>query len=146
VRDGVNDQCGNAAQQNYGVKSQDRAGAVVLKSSIVLGANAWHRRGRRQATTAAPPLCTVQEEASLKRSNIAAELEMRIAAALKATAGSIGPLGGTVRRLNKIYEALKAQRASGLLTDEEYAKEAGGLLNILSNFDGLISEAASPRA
>jgi hypothetical protein len=71
---------------------------------------------------------------------------MRIAAALKATAGSIGPLGGTVRRLNKIYEALKAQRASGLLTDEEYAKEAGGLLNILSNFDGLISEAASPRA
>jgi hypothetical protein len=38
-------------------------------------------------------------------------------------------LGGTVNRLNSIHEALKAQRASGLLTDEEYAKEAGGLLN-----------------
>ena len=82
----------------------------------------------------------------MKTSKVAAELETRIAAALKATAGSIGPLGGTVKRLNSIHEALKSQRASGLLTDAEYAKEAGGLLNILANFDGLISEATSPRA
>ena len=79
-------------------------------------------------------------------SNVATELDKRIAAALKATAGSIGSLGGAVKRLNKIHEALKAQLAAGLLTDAEYAKEAGGLLNILSNFDGLISEVASPRA
>jgi hypothetical protein len=57
------------------------------------------------------------------------ELDRRIADALKAIADSIGPLGGTVKRLNSIHEALKAQRASGLLTDKEYAKEAGGLLN-----------------
>ena len=78
--------------------------------------------------------------------SLATELEKRITAAVKATAGSIGPLGGAVKRLNKIHEALKAQLAAGLLTDAEYAKEAGGLLNILSNFDGLISEVASPRA
>jgi hypothetical protein len=77
---------------------------------------------------------------------VATELEKRIAAAVNATAGSIGPLGGAVKRLNKLHEALKAQLAAGLLTDEQYAKEAGGLLNILSNFDGLISEVASPRA
>ena len=75
---------------------------------------------------------------------VATELEKRIAAALK-TIG-IGPLGRAVKRLNRIHEALKAQLVSGLLTDEQYAKEAGGLLNILSSFDGLISEAASPRA
>ena len=79
-------------------------------------------------------------------SGVATELDKRIAAALKATADSIGSLGGTVKRLNSIREALKAQRASGQLTNEQYAKEAGGLLKILSNFDGLISEVASQRA
>ena len=77
---------------------------------------------------------------------VTTELERRIAAALKATSGSFGPLGSAVRRLNSIHESLKSQRAAGLLTDAEYAKEAGGLLNILSNFDGLIAEAAAPRA
>ena len=60
--------------------------------------------------------------------DVATELDRRIADGLKAIADSIGPLG-TVKRMNSIHEALKAQRASGLLTDEEYAKEAGGLLN-----------------
>jgi hypothetical protein len=73
------------------------------------------------------------------------ELDRRIAAALKATAGTIGPLDGTVKRVNSIHETLKSQLASGLLTEAEYAKEAGGLLNILSNFDGLIAEAAQGR-
>ena len=76
---------------------------------------------------------------------VATELDRRIAAALKATAGSTAPLAGAVRRLNSIHESLKSQRAAGLLTDAEYAKEAGGLLNILSNFDGLIAEAANGR-
>jgi hypothetical protein len=71
---------------------------------------------------------------------VATELERRIAAALKATAGSTAPLGGSIRRLNSVHESLKSQRVAGLLTDEEYAKEAGGLLNIFSNFDGLIAE------
>ena len=62
----------------------------------------------------------------------ATELDRRIAAALEATAGRSGPCGDTVNRLNIIHEALKAQRASGLLTDEEYAKEAGGLLNAIT--------------
>jgi hypothetical protein len=48
-----------------------------------------------------------------------------------------------VKRVNKIHKDLRAQLAAGLLTDAEYAKEAGGLLNILSNFDGLIAEAAN---
>ena len=78
----------------------------------------------------------------MKASGVATELDKRIAVAIKATAGSIGR---AVKRLNSIHDALKAQLASGLLTDAEYAKEAGGLLNILSNFDGLISEVASPR-
>ena len=74
---------------------------------------------------------------------IATELDRRIAATIKATAGSTTPLGGAVNRLNKIHKDLKAQLASGELTDAEYAKEAGGLLNILSNFDGLIAEVAN---
>jgi hypothetical protein len=82
----------------------------------------------------------------MKVNNIATVLDKRIAVALKATAGSFGPLGGAVRRLNSIYESLKSQRAAGLLTDAEYAKEAGGLLNMLNNLDGLNSEAASRRA
>ena len=61
--------------------------------------------------------------------DVATELDRRIADALKAIADSIEPLGDAMKRLNSIHEALKAQRASGLLTDEEYAKEAGGLLN-----------------
>jgi hypothetical protein len=76
---------------------------------------------------------------------IATALETRIAAALKATAGSVGPLDGVVNRLNKLHEDLKAQLVSGQLTDAEYAKKAGGLLNRLRNFDGLIAQ-ASPRA
>ncbi len=79
----------------------------------------------------------------MKANNIATQLDMRIAVALSLTAGSSGHLEGSVRRLNSIHESLKSQHASGLLTDAEYAKEAGGLLNILSNFDGLISEAAN---
>ena len=79
----------------------------------------------------------------MKASDVAAVLDRRIAAALEVTGGSIGPLGGSIRRLNSIHESLKSQRASGLLTDEEYAKEAGGLLNILCNFDGLIAETAN---
>ena len=62
--------------------------------------------------------------------DVATELDRRIADNLKTIAGSIASLDGVaVKRLNSIHEALKAQRASGLLTDEEYAKEAGGLLN-----------------
>jgi hypothetical protein len=75
--------------------------------------------------------------------DVGTELDRRVAAALKATAGSTGPLGGTVNRVNSTHKALKAQLASGELTDEEYAKRAGGLLNILGNFDGLIAEVAS---
>ena len=48
-----------------------------------------------------------------------------------------------MNRVNSTHKALKAQLASGELTDEEYAKKAGGLLNILGNFDGLIAEVAS---
>ena len=65
-------------------------------------------------------------------SDIGTLLDRRIAAALEATAGSSGPLGDTVSRLNTIHETLKARRASGLLTDEEYAKDAGGLLNAIT--------------
>jgi len=76
----------------------------------------------------------------MKASDVAAVLERRIAAALEATVGSTTSFAGSVRRLNSIHESLKSQRACGLLTDEEYAKEAGGLLNTLCNFDGLIAE------
>ena len=68
--------------------------------------------------------------------DVGTELDRRVAAALKATAGSTGPLGGTVIRLNSIHQAFKAQLASGELTARE-------LLNILRNFDGLVAEAAS---
>ena len=71
------------------------------------------------------------------------ELDRRVAAALKATAGSTGPLGGTVIRLNNIHKAFKAQLASGELTHAQYAQKARELLDILRNFDGLIAEAAS---
>ena len=76
---------------------------------------------------------------------VATELDRRIAAALSVAAGSIGPLGGTAKRLNHIHKALKAQRASSRLTDKQYARRARELLNILSNFDGLIAEVANGR-
>ena len=91
------------------------------------GANAWHQRGRRQASTAAPLFFYGAGAGEIKLIDIGTVLDRKIAAAM--AAGSSGPLGYTVNRLNIIHEALKAQRASGLLTDEEYAKEAGGLLN-----------------
>ena len=51
--------------------------------------------------------------------DVGTELDRRVAAALKATAGSTGPLGGTVNRVNSTHKALKAQLASGELIDEE---------------------------
>jgi hypothetical protein len=63
-------------------------------------------------------------------SDIGSALDRKIAAAM--AAGSSGPLSDAVKRLNTIHDALKAQRASGLLTEEQYAKEAGGLLNTIT--------------
>ncbi len=63
--------------------------------------------------------------------DVAIELDREIATALKATAGSNGPLGSTVKGLSKVHDALKAELASGRLTDAQYAKKAGDLLNIL---------------
>jgi hypothetical protein len=74
----------------------------------------------------------------MKKSNIATELEMKIAAALAATAGS-----DTAKRLKHVRKALKAQRAP--MTDERYARKACELQRILDSIDGLIGE-ASPRA
>ena len=76
----------------------------------------------------------------MNANNIATELDNRIAAALKATAGIIGPLRGTVDRLNDIHKVFKAQLASGQSTDEQYAEKARELLNILGDFEGLIRE------
>jgi hypothetical protein len=64
----------------------------------------------------------------IKVSDIGTLLDRKIAAAM--AAASSGPLSDAVKRLNTIHDALKAQRASGLLTEEQYAKEAGGLLNV----------------
>ena len=47
---------------------------------------------------------------------VGSELDRRIAAALKATAGSTGPLVGTLNRVNSTHKAFKAQLASGELT------------------------------
>ena len=75
--------------------------------------------------------------------DVGTELDRRVTAALKATAGSTGPLGGTVIRLNSIHKAFKGQLASGELTHAQYAQKARELLNILRNFDGLIADATS---
>jgi hypothetical protein len=72
--------------------------------------------------------------------DIAAELDKRIATALKATSGSIGPLGGAVDRLNDIHTVFKAQFASGQFTDEQYAAKGRELLSILGDFEGLIAD------
>ena len=50
-----------------------------------------------------------------------------------------------MNRLNSIHKALKAQLASGDLTDAQYAQKARELLNILGNFDGLIANDAHER-
>ena len=63
-------------------------------------------------------------------SEIGTVLDREIAAAM--AAGSSGPLGDAMKRLNTIHDALKSQRASGLLTEEQYSKEAGGLLNAIT--------------
>ncbi|MGB6816215.1 MAG: hypothetical protein WBE29_04520 [Pseudolabrys sp.] len=79
----------------------------------------------------------------MNASDVAAELDRRIAAALKATAGILGPLRGAVDRLNDIHNLFRAQLASGKMTDADYAKKARELLNILGNFDGLIADAVN---
>ena len=60
----------------------------------------------------------------MNASDVAAELDRRIAAALKATAGILGPLRGAVDRLNDIHNLFRAQLASGKMTDADYAKKA----------------------
>ncbi|MGA8800909.1 MAG: hypothetical protein WB614_14010 [Pseudolabrys sp.] len=79
----------------------------------------------------------------MNASDVAAELDRRIAAALKATAGILGPLRGAVDRLNDIHNLFRAQLASGKMTDADYAKMARELLNILGDFDGLIADAVN---
>ncbi|MGA8423399.1 MAG: hypothetical protein WB691_27145 [Pseudolabrys sp.] len=79
----------------------------------------------------------------MKSGDVATELDKRIAAALKTTAGIMGPLRGAVERLNDIHNLFRAQLASGKMTDADYAKKARELLNILGNFDGLIVDAVN---
>lgn len=79
----------------------------------------------------------------MNASDVAAELDRRIAAALKTTAGIMGPLRGAVDRLNDIHNLFRAQLASGKMTDADYAKKARELLNILGDFDGLIADAVN---
>ncbi|MGC1947815.1 MAG: hypothetical protein WA679_09680 [Pseudolabrys sp.] len=79
----------------------------------------------------------------MNASDVAAELDRKIAAALKATAGILGPLRGAVDRLNDIHNLFRAQLASGKMTDADYAKKARELLNILGDFDGLIADAVN---
>ncbi|MGA8948278.1 MAG: hypothetical protein WB497_20460 [Pseudolabrys sp.] len=79
----------------------------------------------------------------MNASDVAAELDRRIAAALKATAGILGPLRDAVDRLNDIHNLFRAQLASGKMTDADYAKKARELLNILGDFDGLIADAVN---
>ena len=79
----------------------------------------------------------------MNASDVAAELDRRIAAALKATAGILGPVRGAVDRLNDIHNLFRAQLASGKMTDADYAKKARELLNILGDFYGLIADAVN---
>ena len=74
--------------------------------------------------------------------DVATQLDKRIAAALNATAGNIGPLRGSVERLNEIHHLFKAQCASRKMTEAEYAEKASRLLDILGDFEGLIAELA----
>jgi hypothetical protein len=75
--------------------------------------------------------------------DVATELNTRIAVGLSMTAGSIGPLGGTVEAVNRIHKDLNVRLASGQLTDRQYAQKCRELLNLIGSFDGLIAEAAN---
>ena len=68
--------------------------------------------------------------------DVTTQLDKRIAAALKATAGTVGPLRGSVDRLNEIYNLFKAHRASCKMTEAEYAEKATQFLDILGDFEG----------
>jgi hypothetical protein len=76
----------------------------------------------------------------MNASDVAIELDNRIAAALKATDGIMGPLRGAVDRLNDIHNLFKAQLASGKMTGEDYVEKARELQDIVGNFEGLIVE------
>jgi hypothetical protein len=78
----------------------------------------------------------------MNAADVATQLDKRIAAALKATAGTIGPLRGSVDRLNDIHKLFKAQRANCKMTETDYAEKATQLLDILGDFEGLIAELA----
>ena len=54
----------------------------------------------------------------------------------------VGPLRGSVDRLNDIHKLFKAQRAYCKMTEADYAKKATQLLDILGDFEGLIAELA----
>jgi hypothetical protein len=75
--------------------------------------------------------------------DVATELDTRIAVGLSMTAGSIGPLGGTVEAVNRIHKDLNVRLAAGRLTDRQYAQKCRELLNLIGSFDGLIAEAAN---
>ena len=89
----------------------------------------------------AQPVCR-NRCGQMNAGDVATELDRRIAAALKATAGTIGPLGGTMIRPNGIHNLFKEQRTSGKLTEAEYSQKARELLDILGDFEGLIAELA----
>ena len=56
--------------------------------------------------------------------DVATQLDERIAAALNATAGNIGPLRGSVERLNEIHHPVQGPVCSSKMTEAEYAEKA----------------------
>ena len=54
-------------------------------------------------------------------------------------------IGDMVDRLYAVHNALKANRASGELTDEQYTEKASELLEMFGRFDGIMTELVTDR-
>ena len=81
----------------------------------------------------------------MKTSDIATDLGRVFTAARdNALMGGV-VIGDMVDRLYAVHNALKAKRASGELTDEQYTEKASELLEMFGRFDGIMTELVTDR-
>jgi len=81
----------------------------------------------------------------MKTSDIATDLGRVFTAARRNVLMGGVVIGDMVDRLYAVHNALKAKRASGELTDEQYTEKASELLEMFGRFDGIMTELVTDR-
>ena len=100
---------------------------------------------RSQERRASALYCTENRRRQMKTSDIATELGRVFTAARRNVLMGGVVIGDMVDRLYAVHNALKAKRASGELTDEQYTEKASELLEMFGRFDGIMTELVNDR-